>query len=155
MKVGCGSTTTSLLPNTYGARFFTECRRGNLKKVKELAERVSHRHLEEILVNQTGASGYTALHEVVANGRPEVLQYLLERGGGNVLVNCRTFSGSTPLHVAAAYDQRRCAEILLEHRADIYFTDMYGKTAKETANGFNSVVKLLHSEGIIMTHACL
>ena len=134
------------LPDTYSARIYTECRRGNLKKVKELVEKITPQLLREALTNRMGTLGYTTLHEAVANGKPEILRYLLEQAI-NANVNCRANDGYTPLHIAASHGQRKCAEILLEYGADIYYTDLYGKTAKQGVKGTNSVVKLLHSEG--------
>ena len=134
------------LPDTYDARIYTEYRHGNLKKVRELVEKITPQRLREELTNRMGALGHTALHEVVANGNAEILRYLLERAI-NANVNCRANDGYTPLHVAASHGQRKCAEILLEYGADIYCTDLYGKTPKQAAKDTNSVVKLLHSEG--------
>ena len=97
-------------------------------------------------MNRIGVHGYTGLHEAVANGNAEILQYLLKRAI-NASVNCRANGGDTPLHIAATHDQRKCAEVLLEYGADIYYTNCNGQTPKQAAKGTNSVVKLLHSEG--------
>ena len=97
-------------------------------------------------MNRMGAHGYTVIHEAVANGNAEILQYLLERAI-NASVNCQANGSDTPLHVAAIHDQRKCAEILLEYGADMYRTNLSGKTPKQAAKATNSVVKLLHSEG--------
>lgn len=139
-----------IIPDTYAARLCTVCQHGDLKKVRQLAERVTPERLRDELMNRMGAQGYTALHEAVANGNAEILQYLLERAV-SASVNCRANGGRTPLHVAATHDQRKCAEILLEYGADMYCTDENECTPKQAAKGTNSVVKLLHSEGNIYT----
>ena len=104
--------------------------------------------LREMLANRKGVFGYTPLHEAVANGKPEVLKFLLEQTG-NANVNCRANSGYTPLHLAASSGNRKCAQELLEHCADIGCVDEYGKTPKQTAelSSKSSIVKLLRSEG--------
>ena len=120
------------------------CHDGNLRKIKDFVEKLDEKTLGEKLANRKGALGYTPLHEAVARGKADVLDYLLEKT--NTHVNCRANSGYTPLHLAARSGHGACVRKLLEHRADISITDEYGKTPKQMAKKA-SIVRLLRSEG--------
>lgn len=124
------------------------CHDGNLRKIREFVEKLDDKALAEKLANRKGVFGYTPLHEAVASGKADVLDYLLEKTN-NAHVNCRANSGYTPLHLAASSGHWACVEKLLEHSADISITDEYGKTPKQTAelSSKQSIVKLLRSEG--------
>ena len=121
------------------------CHDGNLRKIKDYVEKLDEKTLGEKLANRKGVLGYTPLHEAVARGKADVLEYLLDRTN-NAHVNCRANSGYTPLHLAARSGHGACVRKLLEHGADISITDEYGKTPKQTAKKA-SVVRLLRSEG--------
>ncbi len=124
------------------------CHEGNLKKIKEFVEKLNDKALADKLANRKGVFGYTPLHEAVASGKAEVLDYLLEKTK-NAHVNCRANSGYTPLHLAASSGHGDCVKKLLEHSADISIMDEYGKTPKQTAelSSKASIVRLLRSEG--------
>ena len=130
------------------------CRDGNLKKIKEYVEKLDKPQLVEKLANRKGVFGYTPLHEAVASGRTDVLDYLLEKIN-NAHVNCRANSGYTPLHLAASSGHRQCVKKLLEHSADIFITDEYGKTPKQSAelSSKTSIVRLLKSEGETLVYS--
>ena len=130
------------------SRLHKLCHDGNIKKVRDFVERLDEKSLAEKLANRKGVFGYTPLHEAVASGKPDVLDYLLEKTK-NAHVNCRANSGYTPLHLAASSGHSLCVQRLLEHSADIAITDEYGKTPKQTAelSSKQSIVKLLKSEG--------
>ena len=121
------------------------CHDGNLRKLKDVVEKLDEKTLEEKLANRKGLSGYTPLHEAVARGKVDVLDYLLNKTN-NAHVNCRANSGYTPLHLAARSGHGACVRKLLEHRADISITDKHGKMPKQTAKKA-SIVQLLRSEG--------
>lgn len=102
-----------------------------------------------MLANKRGFSDYTPLHEAAANGKSEVLKYLLDLIG-NQNVNCRTSAnGYTPLHLAASNGHSKCVQELISHGADISCVDAYGKTPRKTAElrSKRNVVKILLSEG--------
>ena len=120
------------------------CRDGNLRKLKDVVEKLDEKTLGEKLAIRKGVSGYTPLHEAVAHGKMDVLDYLLEKT--NIHVNCRANNGYTPLHLAARSGHGACVRKLLEHKADISITDKHGKTPKQTAKKA-SIVQLLRSEG--------
>lgn len=124
------------------------CYDGNLKKVKEYVEMLDDKELDERLANRKGVFGYTPLHEAVASGKAEVLDYLLDKTK-NAHVNCLANSGYTPMHLAASSGNRECAKKLLEHSADFSITDEYGKTPVQTAelSSKEKIVRLLKSEG--------
>ena len=124
------------------------CRDGNINKVKKFVEKLDEDELTEKLANRKGVFGYTPLHEAVASGKADVLDYVLKRTE-NAHVNCRANSGYTPLHLAASSGHRDCVKILLEHGADTTITDEFGKTPKESAefSSEGSIVRLFQSEG--------
>ena len=130
------------------AKLHKLCQDGNLRKIKAFVDDVDPQILGEKLANRKGVFGYTPLHNAVASGKPEVLNYLLEKTK-NANVNCRANSGYTPLHLAASSGHGKCVKALLEHGADISCVDEYGKTPKQTAelSSKSSIVKLLKSEG--------
>ena len=124
------------------------CHDGNLRKIKAFVEKLDEKTLGERLANRKGVFGYTPLHEAVASGKADVLDYLLEKTN-NTHVNCRANSGYTPLHLAASSGHGACVRKLLEHGADISITDEYGRTPKQTAelSSKASIVQLFRSEG--------
>ncbi len=75
-------------------------------------------------------SGFGAHHSplsfAVVNGYPNVLRCLLENGADANI--CRSY-GWTPLMWAAYYDDSECAEILLEHGADVFYQNEIEETA--------------------------
>lgn len=127
------------------------CHDGNIRKIREFVEKLDERALAEKLANRKGVFGYTPLHEAVASGKSNVLDYLLEKTK-DAHVNCRANSGYTPLHLAASSGHGDCVRTLLKHSADISITDEYGKTPKQTAelSSKASIVKLLRSEGEVL-----
>ena len=131
------------------ARLHKLCQEGKLRKIREFVADLDQKSIEDKLANRKGVFGYTPLHESVASGHSEVLNFLLGRAGD---VNCRANSGYTPLHLAASSGHAGCVKVLLKHNADITATDEYGKTPKQTAelSSKNSIVKLLRSEGMYL-----
>lgn len=75
-------------------------------------------------------SGFSDHHSplslAVANGYLNVLRCLLENGADANI--CRSYDW-TPLMWAAYYDDVECAEILLEHGADVFYKNEIGETA--------------------------
>ena len=125
------------------------CHDGNLKKVKAFVEDIDPQLLGDKLSERKGFFGYTPLHEAVASGKPEILNFLLERTK-NANINCRAdWNGYTPLHHAASIGHGRCVRVLLEHGADISCTDDRGKTPKQTAelSSKTRIVNILRCEG--------
>ena len=124
------------------------CHDGNMKKIMKFVDSIDVSELADKLANRKGVFGYTPLHEAVASGKSEVLDFLLSKTK-NAHVNCRANSGYTPLHLAASSGHRDCVRTLLKHEADIGITDEYNKTPKQTAelSSKGSIVRLLRSEG--------
>lgn len=121
------------------------CRRGTLSEVKNFVEGLDDETFENRLSSGRGLLGYTPLHEAVANGKADILQYLLERTG-DAHVNCISMEGFTPLYLASGYGNMECVKTLLDHNADFSITDSYGKTPRQIAKK-PSIVRLLLSEG--------
>lgn len=130
------------------AKLHKLCHEGNLNKVRDFVQRLDDQTLAEKLANRKGVFGYTPLHEAVASGKADVLDYLLKRTK-DAHVNCRANSGYTPLHLAASSGHWDCVKTLLDHTADISIADEYGKTPKQTAelSSKASIVRLLICEG--------
>ena len=125
-------------------RLHTWCKEGKYKKVEEFITTCTD--LSSRLAYRRGVFGYTPLHESVSNGRPKVLQLLLDHGAD---VNCRANGGYTPLHLAAFTGHTDCVRVLLENSANISETDDYGKTPMQTAelSARSDVLKVLKSAG--------
>ena len=130
------------------AKLHKLCHEGKLKKVRTFVDKLEENELAEKLSNRKGVFGYTPLHEAVASGKSDVLDFVLNKTN-NAHVNCRANSGYTPLHLAASSGHGECVRTLLRHGADISITDEYGKTPKQTAelSSKGSIVRLLRSEG--------
>ena len=125
------------------------CREGDMKRIRAYVNRINDVHLlGKILLKRKGFFGYTPLHEAAANGKPEVLKYLLDLTG-NANVNCRTSGiGYTPLHVAASNGHGKCVRELIAHDADVACVDAYGKIPKQRVKHSSKwVMRILHSEG--------
>ena len=128
------------------------CQIGDLTQVKQFVSRFPDKMmLDDRLANRKGVFGYTPLHEAVASGHHDALDYLLEKAGDSH-VNCRANSGYTPLHLAASSGHSDCVRALLKHNADISVTDEYGKTPKQTAelSSKNAIVRILRGAGEVV-----
>lgn len=129
------------------------CQEGNLRKIREVVEKMSDEDLEDRLLQKKGTNGYTLLHEAVDGGHPEVLDYLLMRmRNPERVVNEKNGNGYTSLHMAASRGSVQCTKVLLKHEADISIHDQYGKIAKQTAelSSKGAIVKILRSEGTML-----
>lgn len=125
------------------------CRGGNLEKVKAYIEKhINDEILPEMVANRRGVFGYTSLHEAVASGKADILDYLLTRTK-DAHVNGIANSGYTPLHLAVSSGNLDCVKTLLDHGGDISLTDEYGKTPRNIAELCckPGVLRLLVCEG--------
>ena len=124
------------------------CQEGNLSEVIKYVNAITDgKVLEDMLSHRNCVFGYTSLHEAVAGGHGEVLDFLLGKAGD---VNCRANNGYTPLHLAASAGHTECVRVLLRHNADISMTDEYGKTPKQIAElsaRTGPSVRLIRSDG--------
>ena len=124
------------------------CRNGTVKDVQSFVEQLrSVDALADSLARKRGVFGYTPLHEAVASGNHEVLDYLLTTTS-SAHVNSRADSGYTCLHLAASRGHIPCLRVLLKNGADISITDDFGKTPKQTAeiSCKGDAVRILGSE---------
>ena len=94
------------------------CSKGSLEEVTESVDELDGDVLFNMLFARSGRFGYTPLHEAVASGNHEVLDYLLTKTS-SIPVNIRANNGYTPLHLAAVKDSVECVRVLLKHGADI------------------------------------
>ena len=109
---------------------------------------LDHEVLVKKLAAQKGVLGYTVLHEAVASGNTDILDYLLEVTNA-VTINSRAKSGYTPLHMAATDGRVESVRILLKHNADVSCVDEFGRTPRFAAklSSKDDMEKLLFSEG--------
>ena len=131
------------------ARLHKLCQDGDRSRIIGFVGQFQDRlALDDRLANRKGVFGYTPLHEAVASGHHDVLDFLLGKAGDSH-VNCCANSGYTPLHLAASSGHGECVRVLLKHNADISITDEYGKTPKQTAelSSKNSIVCILRGAG--------
>ena len=131
------------------------CHDGTVEEVKSFAEQLGTVDaFADRLAGRKGVFGYTPLHEAVAGGNHEVLDYLLTTTS-SAHVNSRSGSGYTLLHLAASSGHISCLQVLLKNGADISITDEFGKTPKQTAelSGKGRAVRILRSEGAYFVSA--
>ena len=136
------------------AKLHALCHSGKLKDIVEFVGNMEVSSLSEKLSNRKGVFGYTPLHEAVAGGKTQVLDFLLDKVKDTpamMPINCKANSGYTPLHLAASSGHHECVRILINRGANISITDEYGKTPKQTAelSSKSKIVQLLRSEGNI------
>ena len=65
--------------------------------------------------------GYTAFHLAVIGGQLDIVEMFLKDGFD---VNVKSDNEETPVFVARQFGHRNIAELLLEHRADVWVRDM-------------------------------
>lgn len=141
-------------------RLHRYCNKGNIRKLERFIANLDHRPLLLKLLSRKGVFGYTPLHEAVAANRAQILGILLDKIREMDIsqenpahpLNCKANSGYTPLHLAASSGHEDCVLTLIEKGADIFKTDDYQKTPKQTAElgSKSTVVQILRSEGMSM-----
>lgn len=107
------------------------CRAGEIGGIKE----IEHQIFKSIINSRDPNTGYTALHSAAIFNRYDVLQLLLQNGAE---VNVGGIKDEqTALHKVARYvganEQIKCAQLLLEHGADINYQDKQGNTVLHLA----------------------
>ncbi|KAJ0396917.1 hypothetical protein P43SY_000976 [Pythium insidiosum] len=94
------------------------------------------------LVDEQGASvnhidaddGWPVVLWAVKSHRPEILEFLLERGAN---VHIGDAAGNTALHKAAYLGHGDCVEILLRHGARLSAQNLMRQTARDLAEIFD------------------
>ncbi|KAJ1660614.1 ankyrin repeat-containing protein [Dispira simplex] len=123
-------------------------RLGELDNVQEITRILQTTHPEFVQVTQIlgakNSQGNTALHMAAANGRQDVLRYLLD----NLTlaqINQTNEQGNTALHWAAVAGKVDSVRLLLEKEADPLVKNNSGKTAITEAEqaGHDKVVSFL------------
>jgi len=91
--------------------------------------------------------GLGALDIAIKYRRPDIVRFCKERGIS--LSTTRRKSGMTPLMLAAAFNDTRMVEYLLEEGAELNGVDAYGMTALDYARkmGQQKVKELLEAKG--------
>ncbi|TIA88768.1 hypothetical protein E3P99_02405 [Wallemia hederae] len=92
---------------------------GDLDRVQYLVERCG------VDVNALDENSYSTLHAAASYSHPELLRYLIQKGGN---VNIVDDDNETPLFVAEDAD---IARLLVEHGADAAHRNSQGQTALE------------------------
>ncbi|CAG5036956.1 unnamed protein product [Parnassius apollo] len=92
---------------------------------------------------------WTPLHEVVQNGRLDLVKLLLQH---NTLINVPGQGNETPLHEAVRYKHKDIVEELVKHGAHLYARNCKGETPVQLAS--NDIKKVLEeaAENILQTH---
>eukprot|EP01051_Picozoa_sp_SAG22_P010854 SAG22_NODE_1002_length_6052_cov_3.257558_4_plen_250_part_00 len=88
------------------------------------------RWLKPLLVDETNAEGWTALHVAANAGDCQALQILLDNGAD---VEARDGKGRTAVMKAAAEGHRNVLELLHGHRAQLRAVDRFGVNAAHLA----------------------
>ena len=126
------------------------CHKGSLADIKEYIQTLEEDQLADILQLRRGIFGYTPLHEAVASGKTDVLDYLLKSSrNAKKFVDSTANDDYTPLHVAACSGHKDCAKVLLEHGANLYALNVDQKTPIQLGelSAKGGMIRLLHSEG--------
>lgn len=113
---------------------------GNLETVRYLVENKAD-------VNQSGLSGWTALHFAVLFYHEEIVTYLLSKEAD---VNCTTSNKLTPLHLAAENGYTELVHILLDKGAKAEALTSQGEFPMTLAakNGHYHLLQYFLEEGI-------
>jgi len=118
---------------------------GSLENVKLLVENGAK--LNRKICGRTGCAdnGHTPMHSAAWH-QPEILKYLLEKGGD---VNAKTLDNETILHVAVKGQSPDNVKLLLEKGVDVNVKDNRGNTALHFASlkGKEEFVKMLINKG--------
>jgi len=120
------------------------CRRGKAQKLQDLLDTFTG-DVKPLL--RRDLQGRTMLHEAVAGGHHELLQWLLQQGGDP---NCGVSSAwGTPLHVAVSAGMTQCIQVLLDHGASVFLLDQSGTTPIHIAGvqSRKNILTLLNSTG--------
>lgn len=120
-----------------------------LEDVVSYVDNLDHDRLAECVASSNaGVFHYSSLHEAVACGKADVLDYLLMKTE-DAYVNLKDSSGYTLLHIAASSGQLNCLKTLLKHGADASIKDDYNKTPAEMANFccHMNILRTLRKEG--------
>ncbi len=123
--------------------------RGKLDDVVSYVDNLEDDRLAECVASSNaGVFHYSSLHEAVACGKADVLDYLLTKTKDEY-VNLKDSSGYTLLHIAASSGQLNCLKTLLSHGADASVRDDYNKTPAEMANFccHMNILRTLRKEG--------
>ena len=103
-------------------------------------------------IDSMDAHGRTLLHLAISQGRPELVQLLLEFEPD---VEGQSRSGSSPLEAAAASGEALIMELLLARRASIEWSESstWGPIHLAAGGGHMEVLRLLCRKGLMWTHS--
>ena len=118
---------------------------GDLDKVREIIDR------DPKIVNIPNPSGETILFGAVAQGKPEIVAYLISKGAD---VNHENNFHTAPLHLACRRNLPvEIVRLLVEHGADVNAVSKYQGRPLDMAyeNAAESVIRYLTSKGAVPT----
>lgn len=81
-------------------------------------------------INDTNYDGETPLHAAAFMDRPDIVEYLLDRGAA---IDARDNNDMTPIHSAVEGGAMRAAHALLERGADPTIRNVFGDTPLDTS----------------------
>jgi ankyrin repeat protein len=120
-------------------------RRGKIEEVKPL--------LLELGIDVCDGYSRTALVSATAAGQPNAVSWLIENRAD---VNHQDRNGYCALHFAGQEKQLECAELLIQHGAQLGLSDIYDNTPLWTAifnsNGDHRLVDLYIRSGANLDH---
>lgn len=76
-----------------------------------------------VCIDQRGKNGFTSSHISTIKDNPNCLSILLENGAYPGIIDD---AGNTPLHLALQYGHMKCAQLLVEHKADDTMVNIEG-----------------------------
>jgi hypothetical protein len=126
---------------------FEACKKGQLKAVNELVDRVLVFKLKpKANVNAKDGDGFTPLYFAVRDGHRDVARKLIDKGAN---VDVKDKSGFTPLYYATRQGHREIVRLLVARGADVNAKDKSGFTPLHyaTRDGYLEIARFLMSKG--------
>jgi len=92
--------------------------KGKREQIQELLNR--NKNAVDLMSMRSGVLGFTPIHEAVSQGRADILQVLLSKGGN---ANALSNGNYTPIQIAASKGDIECIKVLLEFKANLSLPD--------------------------------
>jgi len=118
-----------------GPRFLAACAAGDLATAKTIKD-AAIKDRDWSVTSHEDENGQTAVHLACANGHAELLEWLVEYGGGHALMKSPDKGGSPPAECAERSGHTALAQWLIEHIAvlDLSSACRFGDREKMASN---------------------